>query len=129
MGGRNSIIPIPASDVDDWKDRLHWYFASFCRDGSLNPEDLWNDVANERRQLWYLPAKAALLTTVQDDNYQTCVVTHCAGHQMNEWAHLFGYIEDWARGIGCQRIEAIARPGWERILDMKKTHVVLEKRL
>lgn len=134
MGSRDVLaIPVSNEEVSEWIEPLDWHFRSFCGDGSLNPGDLWDDVACKRRQLWVAMAEkplAAVLTTVRDDNYQTCVLTHAAGEDMRSWLHLWDKIEAWAKGIGCERIEAIARPGWERVLrDMKKTHVVLEKRL
>lgn len=129
MGGRIALEPVPPCLTGHYRDELAPYFDSFCRNGSLDPETLWDDVENKRRQLWTVPGMAAALTMVQDDNYQTCVITHCAGSDMKKWVHLFDEIEEWAKGIGCKRIEAVARPGWERILDMKKTHVILEKRL
>lgn len=124
--------PVKAADADKWREALAWHFESFCRDGSLRSDDLWADVKNKRRQLWVAMKGepiAAVLTTVSDDLLQTLVVTHAAGKNMRDWLHLWQVIEDWAKQIGCKRIEAVARPGWERFLDMKKTHVVLEKRL
>lgn len=69
---------------------------------------------------------------VADDLHQTLVVTHAAGADRAGWVHLWGYLEAYARGIGCRRIEAVARPGWEsdlRALGLRKSHVVMEKAL
>lgn len=130
MGRGNLVIPVPAAEARYWRRELSWHFDEFCKDGSLSVDELWDDIENMRRQLWVVKNKAAVLTTIQPDNFKTCVVTHAAGRQMRDWVHLWSYLEDWARGIGCQRIEAVARPGWERVLrDMTKTHVILEKRL
>lgn len=126
-------VPVPATSVDEWLPKLGWHFESFCRDGALTPDGLVQDVRDKERQLWLAvegdEVHAALLTSVAEDNYQTLVVTHCAGRGRRGWLHLFAFVEDWARGIGCKRIEAITRPGWERVLGMKKTHVVLERML
>lgn len=130
MGGRNLVIPVPANEARYWKRELAWNFERFCADGSIDPDELWDDIENMRRQLWVVKGKAAVLTTVRPDKLKTCVVTHAAGRDMRGWVHLWEYLENWAREIGCERIEAVARPGWERVLkDMRKTHVILEKRL
>ncbi len=119
--------------MDEWKDALAWHFESFCKDGGRSSDYYLEEVRQKRRQLWVVMADeplAAILTTIPDDNYQTCTLTHAAGKNMRDWLHLWGVIEAWAREIGCKRIEAVARPGWERVLsDMRKTHVILEKRL
>lgn len=118
----------------EWRELLDWHLRSFCRGGQWEPEDLLRDVENKRRQLWVAEVDgevgAAVLTTISDDRDQSCIITHAAGRNRKDWLHLLGFLEDWARSIGCKRLEAVARPGWERILkDMTKTHVVLEKRL
>lgn len=41
-------------------------------------------------------------------------------------------IEEWAKTSGCQMLQPIARPGWERVLKplgFVKTHVMLERRI
>ena len=127
-------IAVQPDAVSDWQERLEWHFESFCRDGALDPATLWADVAQKERQLWVLEdageVQAVVLTRIAADRLKTCEVTHCAGQNRREWQHLFPALEHWAREIGCKRILAIVRPGWERILkDMKKTHVTLERAL
>jgi len=124
------VNPVLSKDAHKWRKKLAWQFDSFCENGSLEPNDLWDDIKARKRQLWVVgDGMAAVLTTVRDDRLQTCVITHAAGENMRSWVHMISLIEDWARDIGAKRLEAIARPGWEKVLDMKKTHVVLEKRL
>lgn len=123
-------VAVQPKEVGAWKERLSWHFDSFCRDGSLLPAELWADIAAKDRQLWVLErgneVQAAILTSVTPDRHYTCEVTHAAGQNRTEWQHLWPAIEHWAREIGCKRIRATARPGWERILPLKKTHVILE---
>lgn len=123
-------VAVQPEDLSDWFELLEWHFQSFCRDGSLDPNDLWNDCMCEKRQLWVLMEEndimVAVLTGICPDNHKTCDVTHAAGKNMRSWAHLWPALEHWAREIGCTRIRATARPGWERFLPLKKTHVVLE---
>lgn len=132
--GKVVTVPVPAADAWEWRDKLDWHLQSFCRDGSTSPERLLAEVEEKQRQLWVGERDGepmvAVLTTIGPDLLQTMQVTHAAGREREAWLHLWADLEEWAKSIGCKRIEAVARPGWERVLkDMKKTHVILEKRL
>lgn len=129
------IVPVRSDILDQWIPLIEWHLAQFCADGGWHPNDLVDQIRDRTRQLWVASdgtVKAALLTQIADDKLATCRITHLVGVDRDSWLHLFGAIEGWARELGCQRIEAIARPGWERAakpLGMTKTHIVLEKRL
>lgn len=59
-----------------------------------------------------------------------CTVNFAAGRDSHEWLHLLSEIEDWARQIGCNKVEMWARKGWARKLPAyRMTHVLLEKDL
>lgn len=135
MGRRGSVTPVPASDLDMFLPLLGWYFDQFAANGQFTPEDFIDQIRDRKRQLWVIvegDVKCAMLTSLLEDRLNTVVVTHCCGRDMREWLHLWPVIEGWAREIGAKRIEVVARPGWERVVGkfgLKKTHVVLEKRL
>lgn len=129
-------VPVSAEAAEKWKERLDWHFHSFCRNGEFSPHDLWADVEGKRRQLWVAldgdEVKVAILTTVCPDRLQTFAVTHAAGKDRAEWLPMFGYLEAFARQIGCGNMRVIPRPGYEpelRELGLRKTHVIMEKRL
>lgn len=129
-------VPVPAAELDKWLPLLGWHFDAFCRSGQWEPEDLIEQIRNRDRQLWLVTdgddVLCALLTSVLADRLKTVLLSHCVGAGLGRWCQMFGIIEAWARDIGAKRIEAITRPGWERVLKgagLKKTHVVLEKRL
>jgi len=63
---------------------------------------------------------------------KVCHIYIMTGRQRNKWQHLISKIEDFAREEGCDIMELIARPGWQKVLnifDYKRTHVVLEKKI
>jgi len=95
--------------------------------------DLIEHIRDRTRQLWIAfdgRVRAVVLTQVGDDRLKTVRITHVAGDGFEEWAHMRSIIKAWAREMGSRRLEAIARPGWERVArEMRKTHVVLEERL
>lgn len=135
MGGRSSVRPVRADELDDVLPLIGWHLDQFSATGQFTPEDFVAQIRNRERQLWLVisdDVKCVMLTSVLADRLDTVLVTHCCGHDMAEWLHLWPVIEAWARELGAKRIEAITRPGWERVLKkfgMEKTHVVLEKRL
>lgn len=132
--GKVVTVPVPADEAWLWRTHLKWHLDSFCRSKDTTPETLLNEITDKKRQLWVgMRSKepmVAVLSTVCDDLLKTFRITHAAGKEREAWIHLWKDLEDFAKSIGCKRIEAEARPGWEKVLkDMKKTHVILEKRL
>ncbi len=90
----------------------------------------------KRRQLWVAldddEIKVAILTSVSGDNLKTFDVTHAAGRERDRWLPMFGYLEAFARQIGCQRVRITSRPGYEREfkdMGLRKSHIVMEKAL
>lgn len=128
-------VAVQPHEVDLWSSRIGWHLESCCRGGDTTPERLIAEVKATERQMWLVVSdkvECLLLTNIGNDELKTCRVTHCAGTNFKAWLPLFSVVEGWARDLGCKRIEAVTRPGWERPLQqfkLKKTHVVLEKRL
>lgn len=76
--------------------------------------------------------KVAILTSVANDRLQTFDVTHAAGEDRHLWLPMFGYLEAFARQIGCRKVRITSRPGYEREMKqmgLRKSHIVMEKRL
>ena len=111
-------------------------FEAFTDRGHMPVERLIADIVNKERQCWAIIAgnelRAVVLTRVAQANNTICEITHVTGEGLQEWHVAFEEIEKWARSIGCVRIKATARPGYERIgkqYCLRKTHVLLEKDL
>ena len=128
-------IPVTTGMLDDFLPFLAWHFAEFTKGGQISSGTMIEQLRSGQRQLWVAwedGIRCAVLTMVLDDLRKTVLVSHGAGEGMQDWVGLWPVIEDWARDIGADCIEVNARPGWERVLrdyGLKKTHVVLEKRL
>ena len=73
--------------------------------------------------------KCIVITTVQEyPKLKELVLIACAGEDREDWMEHLETIEAWGRYMRCDRVKAISRPGWEKILkDYRKTHVQLEK--
>lgn len=133
MGGRNPVaVPVEPENLPLWVQPLKWHFDSFCRAGQWTPSELWSDCEEGKRQLWVVwddEPLGAILTLVTGN---TLVLTHAAGRDRGKWFGLWVVLEAYALGLGLERIEAVCRMGWERDLKkmgLRKTHVILEKRL
>lgn len=125
-------IAVTVDMLDEWLPKIEWHLAQFCANGQFAPEDMIAQIMRKERQLWVIEGRCVLLTSVLADRLNTVVVSHCVGAGYEEWLPMWAVIEAWAHDIGAKRIEVICRPGWERPLaqyGLKKTHVVLEKRL
>jgi len=137
MGNSALVIEaVTARDFDDWRDRLAPHLASFCdrSGGSLEPNRLVSDIMAEGYQVWVVldgaEVLACALTFLQDDAKKTCVISHCSGRDYEQWAgQLLATIRVWSHSLGSTKLEAVTRPGWEKVLrkfGMVKTHVILE---
>jgi hypothetical protein len=131
MGGRDPVA-VPAAAYAEWAAEIRPFLEALAIGGQFTASDFEAQIMARARQAWLIPGECLLLTQVSGDRLSTVTLTHCTGQGMAGWVAFFPMIESWAREIGAKRIEAVARPGWERVLrgfEMKKTHVVLEKRL
>lgn len=136
MGHSVSIEAIGADIFPDWQERLDWCLASFCErsGGSLLYERLISDIMAREYQCWAVldrgEVTACALTFMQNDETKTCVISHCAGRDYEQWVgQLLATIRVWSHSLGSTKLEAVTRPGWEKVLrpfGMVKKHVILE---
>lgn len=131
-----TVIGIPHHQVAGMEPRLRPFLAEFTEGGKFTVRDLIEDIHERLRQCWVVfqggEIRAVALTQIGGDRLNTCRITHLTGNGLHGWKDAFLAIEAWAAGQGCARIEAIARPGYERVgkpFGLKKTHVLLEKEL
>ena len=133
MGRGNPVaVPVEPGNLPHWVVPLKWHFDSFCRHGQWTPKELWQDCEEGKRQLWVVWADEPLGAVLTLVNNNTLVVTHAAGRDRKAWLHLWPVLEAYALGLGLERLEAVCRMGWEpelRAFGMRKTHVIMEKRL
>lgn len=130
------VIGIPAAHIPLVEARIRPFLDEFTNRGQVTVADLLNDLTHKRRQCWVVfsggKIGAVALTQIFDDRIKTCRITHLTGEGLQEWQDAFTEVERWAKSLGCARIEALARPGYERIgkrYGLQKTHVMLEKDL
>ena len=104
--------------------------------GRLSVNYLFDSLGAGASQLWLGIADAriemALVTyiTKYPSGLISCQILVLAGERPDIWLECEPLIEKWARSRGCAKIEACARPGWERVArHYRKRYVMLEKEL
>lgn len=102
--------------------------------GAFGLQDVFHRVINKHMQLWvYLNngVKACCITQIENrSSGRVCVVYYAAGGYMNEWKHFDEGLGNWAKSHGCVALEALGRPGWERVLKgWNKVAIVMRKEL
>lgn len=124
-------------DVENYRNIFLPYIESFVESakGRYDIEDVFSNVKNGHWILWVVheegDVKAVLLTqTIQYPKLKEFQIIMCVGDKHKEWYHLISKIEEYAKLIGCTKLTALTRPGWEKImLEYKKSHIYQERDL
>lgn len=121
------------SDVQSALDRSGNYanakhFKTWCLDGKCQLWILWDKKADKD----YRYHGVVITEVVKRPLYKICNIRIMVGKDRLKWQHHIQQIEDFAKNNECDKMELIARPGWERVLkeySYTKSHVVLDKYL
>lgn len=104
--------------------------------GRVSIETLMNAVSDGSQHVWAvwdgheIRALVGAEVGTVPTGLKICTINFATGRDSHEWLHLLDEIEEWARSIGCGKIEMWARKGWQRKLpDYRMTHVLLERDL
>ncbi len=97
-------------------------------------ESIYKDLKDEYCQLWVaindkyeIQAVCVTKIVIYPTGKRLSIVV-VAGFNIQEWISYFKAIERFAEDKGCDIIEFVGRPGWERMLKRKgfhKTHIVM----
>lgn len=100
-------------------------------DDGRDAEDLMEALSDGRQQLWMISDGEKLVAIcITEITKNVCLFFLMIGNGRKNWLHLITEVESWAKKVGCDKMRAIARPGWARVLkDYRKTRIVLEKRI
>jgi hypothetical protein len=131
------LIAVKAALVDDAWPHARPHIASMAErsGGRFSEATLKADLDKGDKQLWLIAidgdCKGAVVTqiAVYATGMKVCSLIGCAGQDRADWTHLIAVLTDWARRMGCGRMEAWARPGWARVLNWRETHRLIEVEL
>ena len=139
------VVRIPIEELDKvWSMVEKDIKSALAYSSQLTDSNFVYDLAKQGKfQVWVLWDKEQKITTnkyfgvvvtelIKRKFGKVCHIYIMTGRQRNKWQHLISKIENFAKEEGCEMMELIARPGWQKVLkifDYKKTHVVLEKEI
>lgn len=132
-----TLIGIPANQLADCWENVKHLIADACArsNGKYEAIDILKSLLRGDMQLWGAISedKIEAIAIGEIVNYPRIRVYRmlgATGNDMGEWVGHIQGIENWARLQGCMDFEAVARPGWEKMLKgYKKTHVILNRSL
>ena len=105
------------------------HFKEWCIDSKCQLWILWDAEEPIAEKKYY----GVVITEVIQRPLQKCFyIRIMTGHHREKWQHLVKHLEKFALDNNCDKMELIARPGWEKILRnfrYKKSHILLEKTL
>ena len=140
-----NLVRIPIQELDKvWSMIEKDIKSALAYSSQLTDSDFVFDLAKEGKfQIWVLWDKeqkkteqkyfGVVVTELIKRKFgKVCHIQIMTGRQRHKWQHLISEVENFAKEEGCKMMELIARPGWQKVLnlfDYKRTHVVLEKKI
>lgn len=129
------LLPIPYWKIDELWSMVEGYIesASQSANGRFTSEDakkffkqkdwvLWCSIRNKNIEA------IAATEILQYSQKKMCMVRILTGKDYANWVQLEDDIANWAKTIGCDGMEAIARKGWARVFKQyEMSHVFLER--
>lgn len=98
--------------------------------GQMTFEDVVERINSGEFQFWRSESSCVVTTIDIFPRVKQLTVIIGAGDLKEINDHIRPIIEEWARGIGCDTMLIMGRPGWQRALEgYRRTAVVLEKKL
>ena len=84
-------------------------------DGSYAIEDVEHEIREGRAKLWPLE-RSAVVTQVCEYPQHRAVRVWLAGGELDEIRRYLPALDNYARSVGCSRVEVVARKGWAKVL-------------
>jgi hypothetical protein len=122
--------------IEQWELRLYWPLAKpFIEkaipygDGKYCIDTVYNSLYNMDSQLWivYENVKVVAAITTCIFNYprsKRLIIEFCGGEDIKSWLNVLDDLREFGKSHGCEKMEIIGRPGWEKILPFKKIQTI-----
>ena len=130
-----SIDPNEMGQVWDILEPLMFKVIEGCN-GRHTMQTLIAEIMSQELALWGVIGHGGLKAIVgtqigvEPSGLRKLAIRFTVGKHMPAWIGLLDDLEEYARSVGCNRIEAYARKGYAKHMpDYKMTHVMLEKDL
>ena len=93
--------------------------------GDMDAADVRRFVERNDMQLWVSPQCVGVTQIIQYPKKRVFMLFLGAGDDLEEFKQCVDQLHDYARQIGCDAVEIQGRKGWEKVLDMKFSHIVM----
>lgn len=135
------LIPVHPQNLKlAWKDVASFIESALPHgDDKYGLEDIKELIAKELLILWVVynedteKAEGCILTEVlKYPRAQALSIFLLAGNDFSAIVGVFEELMDYAKGVGCSRIEFYGRPGWEKVLkplNFEKIHTIMRLNL
>jgi len=129
------LCVVYANDLEPiWEEiKPHLKSALSYSDDKYSLEDIREGIEGKEMQLFIVVKEDILATVVTSiyeyPNSKVMTVVLTGGEKMDKWIHLIEQLERWAKDEGCDYMEILGRPGWERVLKWEKKAVLLKKNI
>jgi len=131
-----SLWGVPRDKVNEaWPLVSDYIKAALDRGGRHTEAEIRKDIESGTGQLWMAWDEdgvhgVCITYVLEHPRAKVCRIWLCTGKDRAKWQYHLETIENWAKSVDCTMIDAVVRPGWEKIMvDYKKTHVVLEREI
>jgi len=129
------LLPIPSDKLDKVWGRVEGYLQSAVdsANGRFTLEDAYKFLSEKYWVLWVSvrdkKIEAIAVTEIlQHPKKKICMVRIMSGKDYANWVGLEDGIAQWAKSIGCDGMEAIARKGWAKVFKKYDfSHIFLER--
>ena len=124
------IVPIE-SLADVWPEVCPWIEDAIQHgQGDQNALDVFICLARGIYSLWHEPGKFAMVVHIMPQPRQkVATVIYCGGSDLRAIAEAFEFGKKWGRENGINVIRVWGRPGWERVLGLKRIGVISQVKL
>lgn len=128
---------VPVKDLEKHRTIVLPYISSFVErsKGRFDSDYVFERIKKEMWTLWVvhenLELRAVLLTQIiKYPKLREFQIIMCVGRNHKDWYSLVTRMEEYAKLIGCKKLTAVTRPGWEKVMvGYKKSHIYLERDL
>lgn len=128
---------VPTEDIDKYQDILSPYMESFVTllKGRYEYNDIFEQIKSGKWKLWVthqgLELQAVIITQIVEyPRVREFQILLCHGEDYKKWYDLISEMEAYAGLSGCNKIAALGRTGWEKIMHgYKKSYICLERDL
>ena len=128
------LMTVFGHDIGPVWDDISGFIVSALKysDGKYTAQDVKERIEGGEMQLFLavengIPIASAVTEMKDFPQKRVLTIFLTGGTEMEKWLHLLNQLEKWAISEGCDQMEVLGRPGWEKVLKWEKTYTAFRK--